>query len=471
MKKERIRFDGSLIDDYFERPISIKDEIAIDRLKEKYNKYGKVEAVMNLVNQDTMRMAYDSLTLVENNRGEIRRRKDKAPGIDRITMKKYGRNLAKNLKDLDKKLKKHQYKVKPVLRTHIPKAPKKIVIDGKEVWIPRNRPLSIPTSEDKILQKTIVDHILGPITEMIFTEESFGYRPNKSVRKAIEYIEQINYYNDINYVLVLDNKEYFDSINREKLVDMLEGIIKDKVFLGIVKEITNGKYIERKEGNIIEITKPESGIYQGLIISPVLANLYLHYVMDSWYKTIDTTKEIFMVRYADDIIIMGSNEEDIKKAYEEIDKRFKEYDLTLSEEKKKTIDFNKDKLKYLGFELVKRDKEIDKYISKEKIMKIKNEIKEIVLESLTAWKEPEINLNQYSGYLWGRYYMNYIRRINNKLKGEYETYRDVKNQEALNEITDYACKVIDWLWSGIMSKENVNWVIMNIITPYYRRRK
>ena len=457
MKKKRIRLIVSWYDDYLERLYKIVDKESIKKMVETYGKYGKVDSVMHYINYETLRMAYHSKTLVyDRNDNIVETTRGKATGTDKITREEYGRNLQKNINNLMNRLKNNNYKMKTVLRTYIPKDPK--MVNGK--LIERNRPLSIPSIEDSILQTAIVNQILEPLTEEIFTKESFGYRPDKNVKTAIEYIDEINYLYDIEYALVLDNKEYFDSINQEYLLQMINNIIKDKRFLKIIKIILETEYLDTKD-NVIK--KPNKGIYQGINIAPVLANLYLHNVMDTWYHTITTKDKIFMVRFADDIVFLVRNKEDIETVKNAVEIRFKQYDLVTEPDKTKEIDLKEEDLNYLGYRIHKNNREISKYISEKKINSIMRDISSIIRDSIEDIEDISISNSITNRELYRRYYINYIRRTNNKLIGIYRTYKDIDNLLVLDSLYDYACSEIRKQWSDRLSKTELDFMINHII--------
>ena len=245
-----------------------------------FKKYGNVQSVMKYINHKTLRRAFNKIYLIEMNQDTIIH-SNKAPGIDGITNEMFYLNIEENIKLLIKELKENKYHMMRVKRINIPKDPKVEIVNGKRVEIPRTRPLSIPCTRDKVLHTAIVKEILEPITESIFTEESFGCRPNKSINDAINYIVRINDKRNIQSILKIDLKGFFDNIDHNKLLNMIKGLIKDKRFIYIIKNILKTEYIENKR-----IIKPKKGIYQGLCLSPILANIFLHYAIDTWYKQI-----------------------------------------------------------------------------------------------------------------------------------------------------------------------------------------
>lgn len=193
---------------------------------------------------------------------------NKAVGIDRMTKDMYNANLEENIKDLVTRLKNKAYKPSPALRVYIPKG------NGKM------RPLGISIYEDKIVQLAL-KKLLEAIYEPKFKENMFGFRPNIGCHQAIKYVRKEIMSRRINYIVDADIKGFFDHINHEWLMKMLELNIQDKNILWLIKKylkagiMDDGKYIETTEGSA-----------QGNIVSPVLANIYMHYVLVMWYKVV-----------------------------------------------------------------------------------------------------------------------------------------------------------------------------------------
>ena len=193
---------------------------------------------------------------------------NKAVGIDGITKKDYDKNLDKNIENLVDRLRKKAYKPKPARRIEIPKD------NGK------TRPLSIYCYEDKLVENAIAQ-ILEQIYEPKFYNESFGFRPNRNCHQAVREIIEMVQYRKTNYVVEADIKGFFDNVDHEWLMKMLAHDIADRKFLEIIEKflkagvMENGKYLDS-----------ERGTPQGNGASPILANIYLHYVLDNWFDVI-----------------------------------------------------------------------------------------------------------------------------------------------------------------------------------------
>lgn len=253
-------------------------------------------------------------------------KKGKAPGIDGITMEEYSVKLEENLQALVKQLKEKKYRPKPVRRVMIPKA------DGKK------RGLGIPTVEDKIVQLGI-KKILEPIYEADFLETSFGFRPGKSCHQALDEVYKTIMSHPVNHVVDLDIRQFFDMIDHKWMMKCLEQRILDTNLLRLIARMLKGGMMEEGKQEATNQGTPQGGI-----LSPLLANVYLHYVLDLWFQ-ISFRKEmkgyVKLVRYADDFIVCFQKEEDAKKFKEHLQGRFRKFGLEIAEEKAKIIEFGR----------------------------------------------------------------------------------------------------------------------------------
>jgi len=235
--------------------------------------YAKLETLMNRVNGGSLK---------EEHRKQVQR---KAVGIDGVTKAEYGEKLDENVTELINRMKKFSYKPQPVRRAYIPKA------DGKM------RPLGIPAYEDRLVQ-SVMGGILSDIYEERFLDCSYGFRPERSAHQAVKEINQTIMKRKVNYVLEADIKGFFDNVDHDWLMKFLENDIADKNFLRYVKRFLIAGVMEGTERR-----ESEKGTPQGGQISPVLANVYLHYVLDLWYENLVRERckgEVYYVRYADD---------------------------------------------------------------------------------------------------------------------------------------------------------------------------
>lgn len=251
-------------------------------------------------------------------------RKDGAVGVDGTTSAEYAKDLEQNIQDLLTRAKSGVYRAPPVRRVHIPKG------DG------RTRPIGIPTFEDKLLQRAVT-MVLESIYERDFSPSSWGFRPNRSAHGALQSLWDAAMRMGGGWVLEADIRDCFGTLDHACLRTILHQRIRDGVLLRLI-----GKWL--KVGVLEEgrITRPNAGTPQGGVISPLLANVYLHVVLDVWFE-----KEVkprlrgpaFLVRYADDFVILFANEADARRVYGELPARFGQHGLTLHPEKTKLVPF------------------------------------------------------------------------------------------------------------------------------------
>ena len=218
---------------------------------------------------------------------------EKATGIDKVTKQDYEQNLEENLQKLVQRMKNGSYKPQPVKRVYIPKD-----VKGKY------RPLGISCYEDKLVEQAIAQ-ILNQIYEPKFYNESYGFRPKRSCHMSVrDLIEKIQY-RKTNYVVETDIRGFFDAVDHGWMIKMLEHDIADRKFIEIIRKFLNAGIMEN--GKYLD---SETGTPQGNGASPILANIYLHYVLDNWFDVIvqrQCTGECYMVRYADDFVCCFQN--------------------------------------------------------------------------------------------------------------------------------------------------------------------
>lgn len=287
----------------------------IIRISNMAKKYEKVDTVMYALTEENLKLIAKGL------------KGNKAIGIDKVTKAEYMENIDKNIATLVKNMKNMKYKPKRVRRVYIPKA-------GSQ----QKRPLGILVFEDKIVQAGMTQ-ILNAIYEPMFKEFSFGFRPGRNCHQAVAYLDKMIHRDKTNYVVDLDIKGFFDNINHEHLIKFLEYRIKDKVFIRFIKRMLKSGVLE--EGKRIETDK---GTPQGGIISPVLGNIYLHFVLDDWFekRVIKECKGYAgIVRYADDSVACFEYKEEAEKYLRSVKKRLAMFGLEVSEEKTKIIEFGK----------------------------------------------------------------------------------------------------------------------------------
>lgn len=254
-------------------------------------------------------------------------RKDGAPGVDGQTAGDYGESLVDNLESLLDRAKSGTYRAPPVRRVRIPKG------TGKET-----RPLGIPTLEDKILQRAIV-MVLEPIYEQDFLPCSYGFRPGRSAHQALEAIRQQVMGLGGCWLVEVDIRKFFDTLDHAQLRALLRQRVRDGVVLRLIDKWLSAGVLE--DG---ELTYPEAGTPQGGVISPLLANIYLHYVLDVWFEGVVKPRlkgRAFLVRYADDFVMGFACEEDARRVLAVLPKRFGKYGLTIHPDKTRLVPFQR----------------------------------------------------------------------------------------------------------------------------------
>jgi RNA-directed DNA polymerase len=255
-----------------------------------------------------------------------RTRKDAAVGVDHQSADEYASRLDENLSSLLDRFHSGQYFAPPVRRVHIPKA------DGK------TRPIGVPTFEDKVLQRAVA-MILEAVYEQDFLDCSYGFRPRRSAHQALDTLW--NRLMDVGggWVLEVDIQRFFDTLNHQDLRRILDQRVRDGVLRRAIDKWLNAGVLEAGE-----VTRPAEGTPQGGVISPLLANIYLHEVLDRWFES-DVEPRLegaaFLIRYADDFVIIFAQERDARRVLDVLPKRFGKYGLALHPEKTRLIEFRR----------------------------------------------------------------------------------------------------------------------------------
>jgi len=254
-------------------------------------------------------------------------RKKASAGIDGVTYAQYETGVDENIRQLHQRLKEGKYRAQPLRRVYIPKE------DGKQ------RPISIPVLEDKLVQKAAVD-LLNAIYEQDFLGSSYGFRPGRGQHQALDEVRRVICTRPTGWILEIDIRSYFDKIVRETLVEMVEKRVSDGSVLRLIQKWIKVGVIE--EGRLLV---SETGTGQGQPISPLLANIYLHYILDEWFEEVVKPRlkgEAYEIRFADDAILCFERKEDAEKVMSVLPKRFEKYGLALHPEKTRLIEFGRD---------------------------------------------------------------------------------------------------------------------------------
>lgn len=284
-------------------------------IKAKQDEHLRFTSLVHHINEENLEECYKEL------------KRGKASGIDGETVENYGNNLKENIQDLVGRLKSKTYRPKPVKRVHIPKP-------GKA----EKRPLGIPSVEDKLVQ-IMLKKILESIFEGDFVEDSYGFRPNRNCHQAIKALNEAVMTKPVNYVVEVDIRKFFDRVNHYWLQRCLEERIKDPNLLWLIRRFLKAGVMEEGERKETDVGTPQGGI-----ISPVLANIYLHYVLDLWFaKKIKAESKQYMkvIRYCDDFVVCFESESDAKGFLDLLKDRLAKFGLEIAEDKTRLVKFGR----------------------------------------------------------------------------------------------------------------------------------
>jgi group II intron reverse transcriptase/maturase len=363
-------------------------------------------------------------------------RKDAASGVDGVSAREYEQNLDENIHGLVERLKGKRYRAKLVRRKYIPKG------EGKE------RSLGIPVVEDKLLQ-VAVKRILEAIYEQDFLRCSYGYRPNIGALDAVDWLTIKLQFGRYNYVVEADIRAFFDSLDREWLVRMLEERIEDGAFLRLIRKWLKAGVLDT-DGQVLH---PATGTPQGGVISPILANVYLHYALDLWFHKVFKPRcrgEACLIRFADDFVAAFQYQDDAERFYQELGQRLGKFRLELSAEKTRVIPFGqqhplgKTSFDFLGFEFRwGRDRVGKPHLKRRTTRKrLQNSLKRF-----TEWCKVKC-----------RYRLKGLfRELNAKLRGYYNYYGVIGNYASLNQFFQAAMRILfKWL-NRRSQRRSYNW--------------
>lgn len=291
------------------------DKLKLIAEKAEQDRKLKFTSLAHLINAESLAECY----------GELK--KNKAIGIDGVTVEEYGANLEENLKELIGRMKAKKYQPQPVRRVYIPKPEKT-----------EKRALGIPAVEDKIVQ-LMMKKILEAMYEADFLDCSNGFRPNRNCHEAINQLDKGVMTKPVNYIVEVDIEKFFDSVQHDWLLKCLEERISDPNFLLLIRKFLKAGVIE--EGKQIE---SKAGTPQGGIISPILANIYLHYVLDLWFEKKyqrETRGYTRLIRYCDDFVVLCQTQRDSENFLVELEKRLEKFGLHISKAKTKVVKFGR----------------------------------------------------------------------------------------------------------------------------------
>ena len=388
-------------------------------------------SLAHLLNEETLKECFHRL------------KKNKAPGVDKVTYEEYEEYLNTNIQKLVKRMKAGKYYPQPVRRTYIPKG------EGKM------RPLGIPALEDKIVQMGVT-RILNAIFEPNFLDCSYGYRPGRSCHQALKQVDNIIMTKPVNHLIEADIRSFFEEVDHGWLMKMLGEKIADKNFLKIIKKFLKAGVME--EG---ELSPTEEGTPQGGLCSPTLSNIYLHYILDLWVEKVikrDMQGYVGLVRYCDDFVILVQYKEEAKEILNLLEERLNKFGLELTKEKTRLIEFGRyaranakrkgkkpETFDFLGFTHFcdKTRKGYFKVGRKTKRKKYNEKLKE-----MNNWLKAVRNLFELKEW-W--------KILIAKLRGHYEYYGLSGNYASIRAFYIQTCKLA-YKWINRRSqKKSMNW--------------
>lgn len=255
-----------------------------------------------------------------------RMRKEAAVGVDGVTKDEYGKDLEVKLKDLHTRLVSKRYRHQPIRRVHIPKA------QGK------TRPIGVSTFEDKLVQE-VLREVLEAVYEQDFKECSYGFRPGRSTHDAVRRLDHIVHQGEVSWILEADIQSFFDSLDRKELKEMLQTRVADGSLMRLIGKCLHVGILDGEQ-----YSTPDKGSTQGSVLSPILGNIYLHYVLDVWFEAVVKPRmkgKASLVRYCDDFVMCFELESDARRVMQVLPKRMEKYGLQLHPEKTRLLPFRR----------------------------------------------------------------------------------------------------------------------------------
>jgi RNA-directed DNA polymerase len=380
-------------------------------------------------------------------------RTEASAGVDGVTYKQYDVHTWEKIPILHEKLKSGEYRAQPLKRVYIPKE------DG------RQRPISIPSLEDKIVQRATVK-LLNAIYEQDFLECSYGFRPGRSAQHALDEIGRVICRRPISFVLEADICSYFDNIVRSQLMEMIEKRVSDGSILRLIRKWINIGVID--EGRLL-VT--EMGTGQGQVISPLLANIYLHDVLDEWFQQVVKPRlkgEAYEIRYADDFILCFQFREDAEKVVEVLHQRFAKYGLQLHPDKTRLIEFGPNALTKPEQSGGKKPATFD-FLGFTHICKWSRR-RRFMIQVRTMRKRLRRSLKAVAA--WCRQHRHdpveeQCKALNRKLRGHYQYYGRPTNFRSLREYY----RNVRWIWKTWLNRrtrgKTMNWERFGLLLRRY----
>jgi len=399
----------------------------------------KFTSLAHLLNENSLKECFHML------------KRNKAPGLDHVTYEEYETYLNTNIQKLVKRMKAGKYYPQPVRRVYIPKG------EGKK------RPLGIPALEDKIVQMGIT-RILNSIFEPNFLDCSYGFRSGRNCHQALKQLDNSIMTKPVNHLIDADIHSFFDNVDHDWLMKMLEEKIADKKVLKIIKKFLKAGIMEADK-----LYQTKEGTPQGGILSPTLSNIYLHYILDLWVEKIikrDMRGYVELLRYCDDFIVLVQYKNEAEKILTEMDKRLNKFGLDLSKEKTRLIEFGRyakinakdkkpDTFDFLGF---------THFCDKTRNGSFK-------VGRKTRRKKFNLNLKKMNS--WLKAVRNRVKTkewwkiVSAKLRGHFEYYGISGNYTAIKDFYQLALRLV-FKWINRRSqKKSMNWKQFINYLKYY----
>ena len=405
-------------------------EIAKERPEERFT------SLVHLINEESLIQAHRKMEA------------KKVPGIDKVTKSQYEENLTSNVRGLIARMKRNAYRPQPVLRRYISK-----------IGTNKTRPLGIPAYEDKLVQFTLKE-ILEAVYEQDFLNCSYGFRPHRGCHEALKALNYIIEKKGITTIVDVDINGFFEHLDHRRLMEFLSIRMADPQIIRLIVRFLKAGVME--EGRLLPTSE---GTPQGGIISPLLANIYLHYVLDLWFEEIVRKRckgSAYLIRYADDFICCFQYPEEARRFYQDLTERLKEFNLKLAEGKSKIIPFGKDSLdrpKPLTFDFLGFTHYAGKSKKGEFRVKRKTSRKKFTA-SLKRCKEwLKINRNTKTKIIMGK--------LTIKLLGYYRYYGITDNTKALVGFgTEVAKLLFKWM-NRRSQKRSFDWNKFNLFLKRY----
>ncbi len=419
-----------------------------------------MQTKLNLITEHTIRDKGFKFTSLAHLLNEIslkecfhRLKKDKAPGQDKITYEEYEKYLNTNLQKLVKRMKTGKYHPQPVRRVYISEGEGKV------------RPLGIPALEDKIVQMGIT-RILNAIFEPNFLDCSYGFRTGRSCHQALKQLDNTIMTKPVSYIIDADIRSFFDNVDHDWLMKMLEEKIADKNLLKIIKRFLKAGVMEAGK-----LYQTEEGTPQGGILSPTLSNIYLHYILDLWMEKVvkrNTPGYVELLRYCDDFIVLVQYKKEAEKILAEIDKRLNKFGLDLSKEKTRLIEFGR----YAEINAEKKGKKPDTFdFLGFTHFSDKTRKGSFKVGRKTRRKKFNTSLKKMNG--WLKAVRNAVKTkewwkiVSAKLRGHFEYYGISGNYASIRDFYQLALRLI-FKWINRRSqKKSMNWKQFINYLKYY----